>query len=392
MAEKKAQMSGVGCINGRWYAYVFGKKKWFGRGKDGQDRAEQARSDFLEAKRRGKDLQAGLKREESKWSSVGQMIDWWILDLQQDRVQPKQRGRKKAYKTITPRTFTRYTQQASRLHEFFGGRPFLDVDDGRIREYRRYRKREHDASENTITAELKRLKSCYEDAVKNNKIPKEYMPKDWPLYTEQVPRPKVNDKQYERLLATADKIGWHDFKDFMVHAYETGMRLDEICSLTLDQLNLEPERAFIKLGFDTKSGRERIVPVSEELYRVLERRVQGKIGKALVYTDRKGNAWYYATVEYYMRRLCEAASVPYGDKLIDEEGRRVGITFHSFKATRVTKWYDQGLPESTISLICGTDTGSILRAHYRDSDVDAILAQVNGNRTKTGQKVGNDHT
>ena len=153
------------------------------------------------------------------------------------------------------------------------------------------------------------------------------------------------------------------------------MRKAEIRNLRAYQVNLDKtmgisggERLkadFIDLGiFDTKTGARRTVPVSSKLREVLRRRLQGLDPEDLVFTNNGKKYWTSAFAER-MQAACKEAEIPYGDKVFNVKGERVGIVFHCFRHTRTSLWVEMGFSDEIIRRATGHQSLDSYRAYVR---------------------------
>ena len=131
--------------------------------------------------------------------------------------------------------------------------------------------------------------------------------------------------------------GW--FKPVLLIGYHTGMRLEEILTLTWDRVDLEKGRIFLP-GSLTKTKQDRTVPLTPTLRRTLQRlreqdgvtRIQGlvfqKNGKKFTHTYR------------VVQDICKAQQVE-------------NFIFHDLRHCAVTNLADAGVDTETIMKIVG---------------------------------------
>ncbi len=164
------------------------------------------------------------------------------------------------------------------------------------------------------------------------------------------------------------------------------MRSSEITNLKASRIHLDVTQIvdgqqhtldYINLGmFDTKTKTERIVPVSPELKAVLIRRMKGLAPDDYVFTNANGKPYTRTAITNKMRRLCNRVGVPYGDKTINEdEGRREGIVFHSFRVTRTSKWIKEGFSDEIIRKATGHHSLAAYR-RYVNLDASSVMRLV----------------
>ena len=149
------------------------------------------------------------------------------------------------------------------------------------------------------------------------------------------PKPKnarsrvLEPEEWSRLYGAA--LVW--FQPVLLTGYHTGMRLEEILTLTWDRVDLEKGRIFLP-GHLTKTGQERLAPITPTLRRELQRlrvldgvtRIQGlvfhKNGGKLSHTYRE------------MHRLCEEQKIE-------------DFVFHDLRHCAVTNLADSGVDTET---------------------------------------------
>ena len=345
MAKK---IKGVTCIKRKgtiyWYARVDGRRRYCGKDAKGHKLAVAARSKFVARRYENREILAGLKVKKVKFKNVRDLSNWY---MELPRVQ-MQRG------------FKRKVAACVHLLAYFGGWAVHGVESDDIERYRTHRLK-LGASDNTVNVEVAVLSAMYHEAKKAKKIHADMLPGEFTTVRVNNPRRLFTDEEYRRLLEHADT----DFADVLVCGYESGMRSSEIGELRSYQVRLDEPRIssgksgvadYIDLGvFDTKTGTKRTVPVSPRLKEVLVRRLQRLDMEDRVFT-RKGKNYRVGQVRRDMKAVCKKASVPYGDKLLNEKGERIGVTFHCLRHTRTTKWVEMGFSDEIIRRATGHRT------------------------------------
>ena len=181
------------------------------------------------------------------------------------------------------------------------------------------------------------------------------------------PKPKnarsrvLEPEEWSRLYGAA--LVW--FKPVLLTGYHTGMRLEEILTLTWDRVDLEKGRVFLP-GHLTKTGQERLVPLTPTLWQEFHRlrvkdgvtRIQGLVfqreGKKLSHTYR------------HIQRLCKEQKI--GD-----------FVFHDLRHCAVTNLADSGVDTETIMKIVGhSSVEMFLRYRTVKADrLDAAMTSLN---------------
>ncbi len=149
------------------------------------------------------------------------------------------------------------------------------------------------------------------------------------------------------------------------------MRPSEICGLTTGQVHLDVNHIsgkvldYLDLGiFDTKTGAMRTVPASPALKEVLQRRIEGLDPEAPVSTRKKGR-YRAGLVSSKMRNLRKRAGVPYGDRLFNKKGEKLGIVFHRLRHARTSKWVEADFSDETIRRATGHKTLVAYRTYVK---------------------------
>ncbi|GKS56540.1 integrase [Nitrospira sp.] len=155
------------------------------------------------------------------------------------------------------------------------------------------------------------------------------------------PKPKngrdrvLTPEEWTRLYGAAPD--W--FKPVLLTGYHTGMRLEEILTLTWDRLDLEKGRIFLP-GSLTKTGEDREVPMTPTLRQTLSMlRHQGGVTRiqGLVF-EKDGEKLNHTYRE--VQRLCIEQKIE-------------GFVFHDLRHCAVTNLADAGVDTETIMKIVG---------------------------------------
>jgi len=347
-------ISKVKGANGSVYFYVGAKKDYAGEGAEGFSNAKAMRIAYEMGKDRDRKYATGqhgeakrIDREIASRLSLKDLCKWYMnlaTIKQQD-------------------SYERKVYSVGHLLRHIGEKPITALDE--VQEDYRTDRAGEGASEATINQEISTLSAVLHKAAKKKKIPKDSLPGEFVMVKNpSAPRRIVTEEEYSKLLEAAEAD--QDFQDFMVCAHETGMRNTEICELTVEQVHLDKVWSevpyevvhYIYLGvFDTKTKAKREIPISPELKEVLKRRLEDPGPDNRVFWDRnrKGEkqTFYKSRVTGKFKAVCKKAGIPYGDKLVDKKGNRLGVVMHSFRHTRTTKWIELGLSDEIIRRATG---------------------------------------
>ena len=377
MATKKQKiMKGVSRVTRSgidyWYARIGNGKTYCGKGDIGFQIAIAAKAKDLAKSYENKEVRAGLKVKRPEFRTVKDLLNWYMTEI--PSIQEK-------------RGYYRKSNATGHLLRHVGNKPVTDMEEDTQEAYREARKNEGAASK-TIDVEIATLSAAYNAARRSKKIPADLVPGRFIILKELNPRRTVTADEFQKLLDQA----YPDFQDVLVCGYETAMRSSEICGLTATQVHLNIRHIsgqtvdFIDLGiFDTKTKTRRTVPVSARLKEILERRLVGLGPEDRVFTD-KGRKLSKYNVSDTMEAVCTKAGVPYGDKLLNAKGEKVGIVFHSLRLTRTSKWVEAGFSDEIIRRATGHKS---LQAYqtYVKLDPSAVMRLVESKTAKNGIKM-----
>jgi integrase len=346
-----------------WYARINGKRAYCGKDQEGYDLAVAARGEQEKQKTISRMMGAGLEDDvrkmkvlQAEFKNVKALANWYMTEL--PTVQAL-----KSYK--------RKTYAAKHLLEYFGDKSLRSVEADDIERYRS-RREIQGASSGTIDAEVSLLRTMYNLALKRKKIHVDCMPGEFVIENKRNPRPVITKEQYEELVKNAAD---EDFRDVLVCGYESAMRSSEIVGLRARQVHLDQIRivnggkrvvSYIDLGiFDTKTGARRTVPVSNELKEVLNRRLNGLGPDDYVFTYKGKKYRDGIVISQKMMTTCRRAQIPYGDKVLNEKGERVGIVFHCLRHSRTSLWVEAGFSDEIIRRATGHASLEAYRAYVK---------------------------
>lgn len=209
-----------------------------------------------------------------------------------------------------------------------------------------------------------------------NKIKLEKVQKEKPAYVTE-----------EILWSVTPHIKNEVVRDGVILAFFSGIRLGEVVSLTWDAVNLKEEVLIIGKDFNTKSRKQRYVPMHPKVKEVLSSRLQSskskektpprlskaeppllasKEGKKGGYVFCKSNGYPFTT-DYFSRsfkRACRKAGV-------DEE-----IHFHSIRHGAITRMIIKGANLPAVQRIAGHSSIQTTMI-YTHPDLDDLREAVN---------------
>jgi integrase/recombinase XerD len=205
-------------------------------------------------------------------------------------------------------------------------------------------KKKQEASEWSARKYYGSLASAFEKAVhweiiKENpfrKVKKPKPPEVMPLF--------FSEQEFESLLS---KVPNKDFKELSITALFSGLRLAELLNLRWPDLDFATKVIQIKNSetFTTKSRKNRIVPMSEDLFNLLkERKENVKTESAYVFHNRKGKPLKEQTISQQFKKYVISAKI--NDKL----------HFHSLRHSFATHLVKKGVPLFAIQKLLGHST------------------------------------
>jgi integrase/recombinase XerD len=145
-------------------------------------------------------------------------------------------------------------------------------------------------------------------------------------------------------------------RDGVILAFFSGVRLGEVVSLTWDAVNLKEEVLIIGKDFDTKSRKQRYVPMHTKVKEILIKRLEGQgepspksspfskgrgLSRGYVFCKSTG---YPFTTDYFSRSFKRACR----DAGVDEE-----IHFHSIRHGAITRMITKGANLPAVQRIAG---------------------------------------
>jgi integrase len=349
---------------------VNGEKVYCGKGKKGEKRAEAARGKYLSKRYEKREIAVGLNVARLELKTFNDLSHWYLSRPQTKRL--------KSYQSKTT--------LAEHLARHMGQKALAEIDVDLLEDYREVREMEG-AAIHSINAEISLIRAMFNLATKRKKIPRELKPGEFPLVRGEKaapPRRVITTDEFERLLEAADD----DFADVLVCGYETSLRSREIADLRVKDVRLDASHiSGAKLDYlavtDVKNGKTKTPPVSPELKEVLLRRLKGLAPGDRVFTE-AGLPYNTNVVTHRMKKYCTLAGIPYGDKLRNEKGERIGVVFHSLRHTRTTLWVEEGWSDQIIMKATGHKSLEVYQG-YVHLDASSVMRLVS-REGKAGEK------
>jgi len=256
-----------------------------------------------------------------------------------------------------------YTERCQRIKgglvPFFGNMFLQEITAKDVEAFRRARGKDRAVA--TINVDHSYLKHMLMQAMKRDLIMRNV------ASLVAAPKPKnsrnrvLEPDEWKRLYGAAPE--W--FRPVLLVGYHTGMRLEEILTLTWDRLDLEKNRIYLP-GSLTKNGQDREVPLTPMLRKELQQRrdldgvtrIQGLVFQR---EGRKINHTYRL-----VRKLCQDQDIS-------------NFVFHDLRHCAVTNLADAGIDTEVIMKIVGHSSVEMFLRYrtIKAEKLDAAMASLN---------------
>jgi integrase len=203
----------------------------------------------------------------------------------------------------------------------------------------------------TINRELACLRTIFKRAVNEEKIVSNPMSGFKLLFEDNIRQKVLTDEEFSRLIEKAPK----HIVPILITAWETGMRKGEIINLKWAQVDLQKGLITLRRE-ETKTGRGRVVPISQRLKSVLQV-LPRKCSQVFLYRDRP------------IRNFNTAFAVAVKSSSLK------GLWFHDLRHCFVTRMRRSGVPDRVVMEITGHRTFECFR-RYDIISTDDLLAAV----------------
>lgn len=255
--------------------------------------------------------------------------------------------------TLKPKSVKRYETSAFAMESYFTGKLLGDIGKGDIAAYLSDRKRE--VSGSSVNRDRACLSAMYSfaldrDYVQFNPVLNVKKMKESEPHTR-----NLSLEEFQAVYAKSGKL----LADMIEFDVETGLRASELVYLAWPQVDLKAHQITI---IDTKSGRDRIVPLTDRAMAILASQIR-HTQTALVFWHAEGKP--YKHVNRAFKAAAKAAKVE-------------AVTFHDLRRT-FTCWHlSKGVSLHLLSKVLGHSTPVITDKHYAFFQKEDIHLAIRG--------------
>jgi len=284
----------------------------------------------------------------------------------------KRKSLRRSKKTGKPRL-----DSVTRLDAFFAGYRATAIDTDAMVEFTKQQQAagKADSTTNRSLAALRRMFHLAKEGKKIREMP------HFPMLKEPSPRKGVlQQESYSLLLAALPDY----LQPVLAIGYHTGMRLGEIQGLRWGQVDFLNRIIRLNAG-ETKNDEAREIPISDELYAMLEARHLKRVAGCPFVCHRNGRPVGDFRRVWYDR--CSKLGLGH----LEEQGRRRatyrGLIFHDLRRTFVTDAEYAGAPRHEVMKVTGHKTESVYKRYaidnreQRQAAMNTLVAYRNGEKT-----------
>jgi integrase len=226
------------------------------------------------------------------------------------------------------------------LEPAFGGFLAARINTEKLIAYRNQRL--EGASTSTINRELAILRAMFYHGYEDYDPPKVAgLPKFPEKFKEPNPREGfIDDSQFDLLLANCKQAG---LRAMITIAYTFGLRKGECLALTVGRINMKDRTIMLPTG-TTKSGKGRVVKMTNEVFALLRPCVEGKKAAEAVFTWDDGSP--IVDFRGSWKAMTKAAGLH-------------NLIFHDFRCSAIRNMIEAGVDRDTAKKISGHVTDSV---------------------------------
>lgn len=261
-----------------------------------------------------------------------------------------------------------------RVTPYFGHYKINEIDELIVEKFIEKLKLEEHLSNSTINNSLKILKVILGYAFRKNDIPVDTAKKIKYLKNDSCTRGVFTNEEAEQLfsISRVSELWKGNMTYFLMNylAGHTGMRFGEVQALHLSSVYedhiLVRHSWDEKFGLkDTKNHKERTVPISRDLYQMLQNLAKGHTKGEYVFSFRNGER---PACRHDMYRLFKYALNGIG--ISEEQIKERNLSFHSWRHFYNSKLINSGVPKSIVQSIIGHVNDDSMTEHYTHVSID----------------------
>ncbi len=265
--------------------------------------------------------------------------------------------------TLSAGTCSLYRICFRHFESFFGNKAIRLVTPLDIEKYKA--KRAELVSRVRVNIEFRTLRAAFSRAVQWNFISINPFKSCKGLSVPTVAPVYLKKQEFKLLL---DSVQDEEFKNLLIFAVSTMMRIGEILSLEWEDVDFEAWTIHIrhKEGFVVKGGRERSIPMSERVFSLL--RDKQRLGTR-VFANSSGEPQSTRSVS---RRF---------KKLVRRCGLREQIHFHSLRHTGASWLVQEGIPLFAVQNILGHSSPQVTQiySHLDQRSLKTVVEKISWN-------------
>lgn len=245
-------------------------------------------------------------------------------------------------KTIGLKSYASVRRRLKTLTAHFGRMMVKSITHADIEQFKRerlatppVRKPEAQRTEADVNRNLQLLRNVFTFAVRQGWIAKNPFSLGEPLISiaSEVRRERVLSREEEERLILACAGPRLHLRPVLICALDTAMRRGEILKLRWKDVNLVDREITVR-ATNTKTGKERIVPVSGRLHGELSRL------KAVAIEDPEAFVFGLTDIKRSFASACRKTGIQ-------------GFRFHDCRHTALTRWTESGMPPMQLMAISG---------------------------------------
>ena len=192
-----------------------------------------------------------------------------------------------------------------------------------------------------------------------------------PFHNVDAPRIRYLNQQESMRLSNVCTV---DLRPLVQAALLTGCRYGELTRMIAGDFHADSKTVLVR---ESKSGKPRNIPLTDEGVRLFERSVAGKTGSATIFTRSDGNIWGSAHQQRRLQKACERAKI------------EPAISFHVLRHTYGAALAMRGVPMRVIADALGHADTRVTERHYAHLSPSYVAETIRANLPTLGIDEGN---